>query len=319
MNKCIIYMILAMAFAGVPFRSDGASTYWINHKHKGLSRRCLVQIPDKLKSDADGNLSLILVFHGGGGNSRRVCRNLGFTDICDEKGVIVVYPEAYEGNWNDGRQSKLLWSQSNNVDDVGFVSFIIKKLRADFHISDSRIYGTGISNGGVFCHYLAINLPMTFAAIAPVIGGIAENIAIEAQPEFPTSVLMINGTKDPLVPFKGGGVGFRHKRGIVVGAVQSYSFWKNACGIKGQSYVSYLKDPVSGEKNVKVVSATGGRMNTDVVLYIMIGGGHVWPGNKVGRLMRGIVGQECMTFKGASVIYRFFEKHVRYNFPEKND
>ena len=58
-------------------------------------------------------------------------------------------------------------------------------------------------------------------------------------------------------------------------------------------------------------------MNTDVFLYIMIGGGHVWPGNKVGRLMKHLVGNECMTFKAAKLIYRFFETHVRYDLENK--
>jgi polyhydroxybutyrate depolymerase len=200
---------------------------------------------------------------------------------------------------------------------VGFVDFIIKKLTADFHISERRIYATGISNGGIFCHYLAVSLPMTFAAIAPVIGSIAENVALSAKPDFPLSVLMINGTDDPLVPFAGGGVGYSGRRGVVISAAQSFAFWKKVCGISGESYISYLKDPLSGERNVKVLSASGGRMNTEIILYTMIGAGHVWPGRKIGFLQKMMVGKGCETIDGTELIFSFFESHVRFDLPEK--
>jgi poly(3-hydroxybutyrate) depolymerase len=119
------------------------------------------------------------------------------------------------------------------------------------------------------------------------------------------------------VPFAGGGVGYSGRRGVVISAAQSFAFWKNVCGISGESYISYLEDPASGEKNVKVLSASGGRMNTEVILYTMIGAGHVWPGRKIKFLQKMMVGKGCETIDGTELIFSFFEKHVRFDLPEK--
>ena len=153
MNQLIILSIFLVFMSNSVY---GISEYWIKEKIGGHKRKCLVQVPSTLKNDKSKEAMLILVFHGGGGNSRNIARTLGFSRICEEKGVIVAYPEAMEGNWNDGRNSKLLWSQKNKIDDVGFVRFVVKKLEDEFKISPRRMYATGVSNGGIFCHYLAI-------------------------------------------------------------------------------------------------------------------------------------------------------------------
>jgi len=158
-------------------------------------------------------------------------------------------------------------------------------------------------------------MPLTFAAIAPVIGGIAEEEAITDNVEFPLSVLLINGRKDPLVPFKGGGVGFRHRRGRVIGAFETFNFWKTVCGIKNEPYISYIVDKQSQKKTVKVFSAIGGRMNTEVILYVMIYGGHVFPGKKSGPLRKFLVGEGCNTLNAEDLIYNFFINHPQAQLP----
>ncbi len=46
---------------------------------------------------------LVLVFHGGGGNSAQMERYSRFDGPAEREGFIVAYPESIGGNWNDGR------------------------------------------------------------------------------------------------------------------------------------------------------------------------------------------------------------------------
>ena len=86
-----------------------------------------------------------------------------------------------------------------------------------------------VSNGGIFSHYLGARLSARVAAIAPVAGGIAEPLRESFKPEHPVSVLMINGTEDPLVPFYGGGVaGGNHGR--VIQTEAAARLWAGADG-----------------------------------------------------------------------------------------
>ncbi len=66
-----------------------------------------------------------------------------------------------------------------------------------------RIYITGLSNGGMMTHRLGIELSDKLAAIAPVIANIPARLA-NRRPARPLSVLITNGTADPIIPWGGG-------------------------------------------------------------------------------------------------------------------
>ena len=82
---------------------------------------------------------LVVVFHGGGGNARQGSR-IGFTAKADKEKFIAVYPEALNGNWNDGRTGELIRERAGDNDDVGFIMALIAKLRADHKIDPDKIY-----------------------------------------------------------------------------------------------------------------------------------------------------------------------------------
>lgn len=54
------------------------------------------------------------------------------------------------------------------------------------------------------------------------------------RPQRAVSVLLIHGTADPLVPFRGGIVGSKHNnKGTVLSAQASTEYWVHADGLKG--------------------------------------------------------------------------------------
>ena len=162
----------------------------------GISRKYLVFAPKGF----DKPLPVVLAFHGGGGNARQMERYTRFNDLAAKEGFLVVYPEAVDGNWNDGRGIAGVRAQQENIDDVKFVRLIVDRISKEHKIDRSRVFSTGISNGAFMSHRLATEASDLIAAIAPVVGGMAPAMAKKFHPAHPVSILIIQGDADPLGP-----------------------------------------------------------------------------------------------------------------------
>ena len=176
----------------------------------GISRNYLVFAPKRF----DKPLPMVLALHGGGSNARQMERYTRFNDLAAKEGFLVVYPEAVDGNWNDGRGIAGVRAQQENIDDVKFVRTILDRISKVHRIDRSRIYtsSTGILNGAFMSHRLATEASDLITAIAPVVGGMAPAMAKRFHPDQSVSILVIQGDADPLVPIRGGMVGFPRGR-----------------------------------------------------------------------------------------------------------
>src|SRR5215813_13926156 len=163
---------------------------------------------------------LLLVFHGGGGHAWSMPKFTHFDEIADQKDFVVAYPESLNKSWNDTRGL-------SPADDVAFIRALIDDLERQLPIDPSRVYATGISNGGFFSNRLACDLSDKIAAIASVAATMPTTLPEQCHPARPISVLYMNGTKDPLVPFNGGAVGanFGLHRGECISLEDAVRFW----------------------------------------------------------------------------------------------
>jgi poly(3-hydroxybutyrate) depolymerase len=143
----------------------------------GISRTYLVFAPKGF----DNPLPVVLALHGGGSNARQMERYTRFNDLAAREGFLVVYPEAVEGNWNDGRGIAGVRSQQENNDDVKFVRLIVDRISKVYKIDRSRVFCTGISNGAFMSHRMGTEASDLIAAIAPVVGGMAPAMAKEVS------------------------------------------------------------------------------------------------------------------------------------------
>ncbi len=279
----------------------------------GFKRSWLIHVP--LSFSISKSMPLLIVLHGGGGTAMNMVKLTleGFDRLSDQKGFVVVYPEGIDKHWNDGRNSKVADSENENIDDVGFISALIDNLIKKMSIDPRRVYATGMSNGAIMSYRLACELSNKIAAIAPVAGNIPVNLIPGCSSSQPVSVLAINGTKDPLVPFAGGEVtgpfGMK-KMGKVLSAPESVIFWarKNNCSMT--PLITYEPDinPDDGTLIKKEVY-NNGKNNSEVIFYIIEGGGHTWPGGNQ-YLGENIVGRTNRDINADEVIWSFFEKHT---------
>ena len=273
----------------------------------GLKRTYLLHVPKGF--DKATQLPLVFVLHGGGGDGSKVAKLTGFSVKADSAGFIVCYPDAVNNHWNDDRQVHRFKSQREGVDDVGLISALIDRFAKDLNIDRQRVYATGISNGGMMCHRLGCDLADRIAAIAPVAASMPEPLAASAQPSRPVPVLAINGTKDPLVPYEGGGVGLYHKRGEVLSVARTIDFWvaADSCGPKPETTEIPDVDPQDGIRVVRE-RYSGGRDSSEVILYRVEGGGHTWPSGarRVARF-----GKTARDIDATEVMWEFFAGHRR--------
>ncbi len=151
----------------------------------GITRSYHLHVPPAL---GPAPAPLVLVFHGGGGTGPGTERLTRFTALADREGFLVAFPEGIEKNWNDGREFTSSRAHRDHVDDVAFVTALVDAIGRAHAVDPRRVYATGISNGGIFSHYLAAHLSARLAAIAPVVGGIADPPEAWLRPEQPVSV-----------------------------------------------------------------------------------------------------------------------------------
>lgn len=270
----------------------------------GIQRRYLVSVPK-----GEQRMPVLLVLHGGGGRARGTSR-AGFSRLSRERGFLVVYPDAIERHWNDGRQDTEASWEGGPPDDVKFLDALLDQLAKDYPVDSQRIYVTGISNGAMMSHLLALKLSHRIAAIAPIVGGIPLSCAEEFPPEHPVSVLVIQGTEDPLVPYQGGQVMvFGRARGEILSTEKAVSLWSDHNRCKDGQTES-LEDKVSDRCSVERTVFGGGRQGTEVVLYKIIGGGHTVPGGRQ-YLPKRVIGEMCDDINAVDVIGEFFSRHSR--------
>jgi len=263
-----------------------------------VTRDYALHVPSNLPVDA--KVPLLLVFHGGGGHAWRMSKFTKFNEVADENGFVVVYPEAVNKSWDDTRGL-------SKADDVGFVRALIEHLEKDFPIDSSRVYATGISNGGFFSNRLACELSDKIAAVAAVAATMPTTLPENCRPARPISVMYMNGTKDPLVPINGGTVGANLglQRGECISLADAIRFWTKWDGTSRTPEIDQVPDRVDDGTHVKREVYGGGKSGTEIVVYRIEGGGHTWPGGSQ-YLPKMMVGKASQQIDAAQVIWDFF-------------
>ncbi len=290
-------------------------------QHQGKERAYRIYVPSSYNRKTP--VPLLFCFHGGGGNAE-VSSAMGFTPLARKEGFIVVYPEGLNKHWNDGRNSAKFAEQDAEVDDVAFVLALLDSLKKEYRIDSDKIFITGASNGGFFSQRLAIEASDTFAAAGIMIATLPKPFEDNFHPVQPISILYMNGTHDPFVPYNGGPVtpeffpiqrklnpGKDYQRGQGSSTDKSIELWCAYNGTKSDPLVNTLtdKDPDDG-CTVETFIWSGGKKGTSVALYQVKGGGHTIPGGSL-YLPERIIGKICNDFDGLSTIWEFLINHSR--------
>lgn len=263
--------------------------------------------------DPSTPMPLVLALHGGGGTAAGMDRSTGgqLAGEADLRGWIVAFPQGLSKSWNDGRGVPRQ-GQDAAPDDVAFLSALIDRLATDHAVDRTRVYATGISNGGFMSFRLAVELSDKIAAVAPVTATLPKALAVKT-PARPVGVMIVNGTRDPLVPYGGGHVSaFGRKRGgPILSTAASVRWFVEHNGCQKTPRTVQLPDKAQTDGClVDVHRYETGREGAEVVLYEVKGGGHTWPGGKQ-YFPRRLIGVVCRDFRAGQHIFDFFARHRR--------
>ena len=306
----------------------------------GRERSFLLYVPKNLQPRAP----LLIVFHGGGqdGGDIRVTTGYGFDKLADEHGFVVAYPDGIEHAWSTCRRSGPRGARPANVDDLAFVDAIIAHQAAVNGIDEKRVFVTGHSNGGAMVYRLALERPEEVAGIAAISSSLPteSNLGCAAK-RIPVPVLIMNGTADPVNPYRGGasnrrtavaadpiGARIGFMGGGSTGLMESYRGSSISLGGTGRGPVmsteatarywakvngqtdepERVKLPhlnASDPTSVEVESWTEAG-KPPVVLYTIEGGGHLVP--QPFFRYPGIVGKQTEDIDAPAAVWDFFSK-----------
>jgi polyhydroxybutyrate depolymerase len=275
--------------------------------HEGLVRSYRLRIP-KGEAQTD-HPPLVLALHGGGGNKERMCDLTGgLADLVDREGFLLLCPQGVEGHWNDGRGLDRYRAQREAIDDVGFLRALARELSRQYEVAEGRVYVTGASNGGMMTYRLACEAPELFAAAASIIANLPKQL--RCQPSEPISMLIMNGTEDPLMPYDGGQVRFLWQElGAVHSTMETAARWAETNGCQPDPTEVELpeEDPEDGTL-VQLTAYSGCDRGSEVVVYTIVGGGHTWPGGNQ-YAFPSLIGPVSREGHMGEIVWDFFARH----------
>jgi polyhydroxybutyrate depolymerase len=120
--------------------------------------------------------------------------------------------------------------------------------------------------------------------------------------------MFMHGNKDPLVHIDGGPV--LPDRGVANCLAQTAAFWRKSDGTSAQLAVENLPDQAHDGTSVRREIYTGGKQGTEVVVYVIEGGGHTWPGGPQ-YLPAFLIGKASRNLDATQTIWDFFKRHTR--------
>jgi polyhydroxybutyrate depolymerase len=275
----------------------------------GMDRYYILSNP---AGDGTTPLPLVVDLHGLLEGADVQARLSGLGAYGQQHGFVAVEP--------NGSGTPLRWNTNPDTSknpDLQFIDAMLTEVEQNQCIDTSRVYATGISYGAIMTSFLACNRSNVFAAFAPVSGITLGGTCDQSRK---TPMLTFHGTADPILYFNGGVnpaiLGVLGARGG-----QGTTTTSSPPDINGPGYPATVAkwaamngcDTTPTDTNVsdkvihRVYHCPPGQ---DVEFFIISGGGHNWPGSKVGtgagRIGQG--GEVNQDISATAEVWKFFQR-----------
>lgn len=275
--------------------------------------------------DGRSRTPLLLSLHGFTSNIAEQDHASRFPSQAGRRGYLVVTPQALDVDvplqgqtlraplWNIAGAFVAPTGDQNQLvagDDVGFIFSLLDRLERTLCVDTRREYVSGISNGAGMTVVLICRDDQRFAAAAPVAG---VNMATLCGATHATPVIAFHGDADPLVSYQGGDL-FGYDLGLPPVEKRMTHFAKlGGCKAKPRT-----TKPFTDVRHITWNCPK--RMGAE--LYVVIGGGHTWPGLKIGKNtttrtqpngqdVQSMVGHQTTNIDATKLMLNFFDAHHR--------
>jgi polyhydroxybutyrate depolymerase len=176
-------------------------------------------------------------------------------------------------------------------------------------LDERRVYATGLSYGAFMTSLVTCALADRFAAVAPV-AGIRLTDPCSQSRDVP--IVTFHGTDDQIGLFNGG------FGSLPFGATTSAAA-PAAADLNGPGTPAYVAGwaarngcdptPTDTQTSEEVIHRVYDcPVGADVEFYIVLGGGHTWPGSEFSRVIEPIVGHTTFDIHASEVAWAFFEQ-----------
>jgi len=261
-------------------------------EYDGLNRRFLYYVPENY--DPEAKHPLLFALHGFNMPVEVIISFFKSVQAkADADGTILIYPVAtgsvekqslaWKTRCTCGSFANTEFPETDEVDDIGFISHLIDIFLGNMNADPNRIYITGASQGGAMTYALSCYLSERLAGVAPFIMQLCPQLIEEFKTARPLPIMIVTGTADPLVPEKGNKGTDLWEVFPVVSIEETIAYWKSRNGISSEPIETALDNPVTEVfKGVETPSHIikyiwKSEKGNDIVWLKVVNGGHWLP------------------------------------------
>jgi polyhydroxybutyrate depolymerase len=237
-------------------------------------------------NSAAGPRPAVFLLHGGGGTAAEMRRYTGFDELAETAGIVAVYPQGIDQDWNDPGEDRFLLDLAGQLVARG--------------IADRRrIYIAGLSNGGIMALQMACAHADRVAGIAVVAASLP--VGFDCRPQRALPAIFISGTADRHVPFAGDPVS-------TLPVEESIAIFARHAGCRTR-HSRRLPAPLPSDGTRAMLYDYGGCAPGGALESVVIEGGtHAWPGAHPGIAPTGIQSPASRAIDANAQIWRFFAR-----------
>ncbi len=253
----------------------------------GVQRQYLEYVPTIY--NPENPAPVIFCLHGLGDNMTNFS-GVGFDNVADQKGWIVITPQALDatvpivGNigaaWNSGAAAEFPYIGytivNEGVDDSGFLMAVLDSLENHYNINTDSVFFMGFSLGGFMTNRMAIEHGDRINGVVSVSGTIGtEMIAI--TPVTNVNTMHIHGTADATIAYADAGLDTgMGVYSIGLGAEQTTDFWRNFNVCNVDPIITNFPDTHADGKTFERYLYEGGNNESRSALIKVYEGDHEW-------------------------------------------
>jgi len=224
--------------------------------------------------------TLVFVMHGSGGEGRQMLRHTTQLEaMASKENMLIVYPDGYKRFWNECRSMSTAEANKIDINEQSFFESMIVFFHKRFAIKEDQVFAAGFSGGGQMAYKLAITMPDRFRAVAAIVANMPDSAYCDCtEKRIPVSVLIINGTEDPVNPYNGGEMFVSNASfGVVRSTEASFRYWSHLAGYVDQPVQVQLPDTDTADHRIIQSFEYSAAGKPEVNLLKVIGGRHDYP------------------------------------------
>ncbi len=225
-------------------------------------------------------LPAVINWHGLGSDGPQQAQFSDYEALAELEGFIVVHPTGVPAPGDTRNSWELIQLDVPGRDDVALANDIMDRMIADFCVDETRIYSTGMSNGGFFTSRLVCDLADRIAAGVSVAG---LSHPEECEPSRPVPFMAFHGTNDLVVPFAGGASSLLDAEADA----DTIDFFTQVMPDEFAEFAAdFGCDPEPAVSDVGIETIrydySGCEDDVPLVFFEVTEGGHTWPSSPLG-------------------------------------